>query len=373
MARKRFEALDAFRGLCALSVVIFHMRWANSITELDFFRGSWVLVEFFFVLSGFVLAHSYGFKKDLDFKSFMKARFFRLYPLHFAMFVCVFAFQCLKFFAYHYAGSGFGAESFSGAYALSEIIPNLLLMHAWTPFTDHLSYNFPSWSISIEFYMYAILFISIVSFRSYTLISWLLISLLSSVLIYFGSDILVENVLRGLSCFFGGAVAYIFYKKISSFKPSYFFGSVVELILIANVIFMVQLNVTNKGGCSIAFLVTVLFFAFESGVVSKTLKNKLFQYLGMLSYSIYMVHAIVFLYLGAVITVIEKSLNIQIRLIDEAVEYTTFGHSVMDNLAVISIVLLVILLSHFSYKYIELNGQKLGKLHFKRVNTKLAT
>ncbi|WP_305814342.1 hypothetical protein [Photobacterium leiognathi] len=37
---RRFEALDAFRGLCALSVVLFHFRVVGSVTELRFFRGS---------------------------------------------------------------------------------------------------------------------------------------------------------------------------------------------------------------------------------------------------------------------------------------------------------------------------------------------
>ena len=68
----RFEALDAFRGICAICVVIFHMNILNSFTEISFFRGSAILVDFFFALSGFVLAHSYGFKQNLKFKKFMK-------------------------------------------------------------------------------------------------------------------------------------------------------------------------------------------------------------------------------------------------------------------------------------------------------------
>ena len=63
---RRFEVLDAFRGICAVAVVIFHMHLVGSITELSFFRGSSIFVEFFFVLSGFVLAHGYAYKKTLS-------------------------------------------------------------------------------------------------------------------------------------------------------------------------------------------------------------------------------------------------------------------------------------------------------------------
>lgn len=371
METKRFEALDAFRGLCALSVVIFHMRWLESITELDFFRGASVFVDFFFVLSGFVLAHGYGFKRKLDFKSFMKARFFRLYPLHLIMFIFAFSFQCIKFFAYKYTGLTFGSEPFSGNYAFSEIIPNLILIQSWTPYTEHLSYNGPSWSISIEFYMYAILFMSIVFFKSYKPISWLMISAISYILICSGSDILLDTVSRGLSSFFGGTVVYILYKKISHFRPSYSLGSLIEVLLIISVIFTVQLNIKNKNAlCSLLFLFTVTFFAFESGIVSTLLKIKIFQYLGKLSYSIYMVHAIILLYLGALFKTIEKMLNTKIRIISGSVEYTTLGNDLINNIAVFSIVLVVIYVSHYTYKYIELKGQELNKSYSNRLKTR---
>ncbi|WP_432468329.1 acyltransferase family protein [Agarivorans sp. Z349TD_8] len=361
MIKKRFEALDAFRGLCALSVVVFHMHWIESITELDFFSGALVFVEFFFVLSGFVLAHGYGFKRELDFKSFMKSRFFRLYPLHFAMFIFAFSFQCIKFFAYDYGGITFGSEPFSGNFAFSEIIPNLMLIQSWTPYTEHLSYNGPSWSISIEFYMYAILFMSILFFKSHKVISWLMISTISYILLFSGSDVLLNTVLRGLSCFFGGAVAYLVYTKISDLRPTYVLGSLVETILIVSVIFSVQSNIQNKGAlCSILFILTVLFFAFESGIVSNALKNKPFQYLGMLSYSIYMVHGIILLYLGALFKVLEKVLNVKIRVMTDTVEYTTLGNAFINNIAVFTIVVLVVFISHFTYKYIEVKGQQLN-------------
>lgn len=42
----RFEALDAFRGLCALSVVLFHFRVVGSVTELPFLEAVNYLLSF---------------------------------------------------------------------------------------------------------------------------------------------------------------------------------------------------------------------------------------------------------------------------------------------------------------------------------------
>ena len=82
--RKRFEVLDSFRGIFAICVVFFHARYLGSVTETDFFRGSSTFVDFFFILSGFVLTHSYAYNENLKFKMFFISRTFRLFPLHFA-------------------------------------------------------------------------------------------------------------------------------------------------------------------------------------------------------------------------------------------------------------------------------------------------
>ena len=56
----RFIALDSLRGLVALAIVFYHMGNFGWIAALTPFRFGWMLVDFFFVLSGFVITASYG-------------------------------------------------------------------------------------------------------------------------------------------------------------------------------------------------------------------------------------------------------------------------------------------------------------------------
>jgi peptidoglycan/LPS O-acetylase OafA/YrhL len=52
----RFDALDGLRGIVALAVVIYHY---GDHLGLPWLPHAWVAVDTFFILSGFVLAHSY--------------------------------------------------------------------------------------------------------------------------------------------------------------------------------------------------------------------------------------------------------------------------------------------------------------------------
>src|SRR3546814_13395214 len=84
-AEKRFLSLDSFRGLMALSVMVYHLRVSGSFTEWLLFRHAEVFVSFFFVLSGFVLTHAYGSSVKFNFRKFFISRTFRLLPLHLFM------------------------------------------------------------------------------------------------------------------------------------------------------------------------------------------------------------------------------------------------------------------------------------------------
>jgi peptidoglycan/LPS O-acetylase OafA/YrhL len=83
MRASKFPVLDGMRGVAALLVVTRHnlIYWG----DLPFFH-SYLAVDLFFILSGFVISHAYGRKLDegrLSSAGFMLVRWIRLYPLYF--------------------------------------------------------------------------------------------------------------------------------------------------------------------------------------------------------------------------------------------------------------------------------------------------
>jgi len=78
---KRFETLDALRGVAALAVVLFHFGEVKLSPALV--PHGYLAVDFFFVLSGFVVAYAYETELlgQLSWRAFFVRRMIRLYPL----------------------------------------------------------------------------------------------------------------------------------------------------------------------------------------------------------------------------------------------------------------------------------------------------
>jgi len=81
--RQHFEILDGLRGVAALSVVIFHfMEIVYTDYTKNFIGHGFLAVDFFFCLSGFVIAYAYDNRiKKIGTWEFFKSRLIRLHPL----------------------------------------------------------------------------------------------------------------------------------------------------------------------------------------------------------------------------------------------------------------------------------------------------
>ncbi|MCH9751517.1 MAG: acyltransferase [Alphaproteobacteria bacterium] len=81
MHRQRFVVLDGLRGIAAFAVIADHVP-SDLVRAL--IPGRYLAVDFFFILSGFVLCHAYGarLKSEIRTLGFLRLRFIRLYPLY---------------------------------------------------------------------------------------------------------------------------------------------------------------------------------------------------------------------------------------------------------------------------------------------------
>lgn len=79
--KERFVVLDGMRGLAAIAVITDHVH--SPLTEA-LLPGRYLAVDFFFVLSGFVIAHTYGARLAGGWSvfDFMRVRLIRFYPLY---------------------------------------------------------------------------------------------------------------------------------------------------------------------------------------------------------------------------------------------------------------------------------------------------
>lgn len=82
-SRQHFEILDGLRGIAAIAVVIFHfMEIAVPDYNDSFIAHAYLAVDFFFCLSGFVIAYAYDQRiGSLGILTFLKLRLIRLHPL----------------------------------------------------------------------------------------------------------------------------------------------------------------------------------------------------------------------------------------------------------------------------------------------------
>ena len=82
-SKPRYEILDGLRGVAAMIVVAFHLfETYSSGPDDQILNHGYLAVDFFFVLSGFVIGYAYDDRWDrMSITDFFKRRLVRLHPL----------------------------------------------------------------------------------------------------------------------------------------------------------------------------------------------------------------------------------------------------------------------------------------------------
>jgi len=297
---RRYETLDSWRGICACLVALFHFHTNSFTHDLPFFRNAYLFVDFFFVLSGFVITATYGERLQQGFGvlRFIALRFGRVYPLHLAVLAVVLSWDLLQLLVPRLAALA-TYPPFSGpGESLDYIISNLTLTHSLGLF-DYLALNGPSWSISTEFYTYLLFAIAISLFGARIRLFWIVVALVSPGLLLLVSPTFMDTTFRFgfIRCIYGFAVGSLLWSAMARFEILATQGlrnrRQATLVEAASLILIVcYVTYAGTGPLSIlaplAFAVAILVFASEAGLVSALLRTKPFLLLGALSYSIYM-------------------------------------------------------------------------------------
>lgn len=359
----RFEALDSWRGLCALWVVLYHFRAVSHVYDWDWVRHGDLAVDFFFVLSGFVISHAYGGKlvDGADRFRFLIRRFGRLYPLHFATLAAVFLMELGRWGVSQGVGHPIGRPAFTGDTDLLTLPANLALVHAWG-FLREFTWNIPSWSISVEWAL-------CLAYAALSLLRRPFLVVLVLAVGGFGVSVWMGTLpafpfeghsalARGVYGFFLGVLVY----RLFGFLTARGWALPGWLEWFAPI--LLALTVLFKGwqidaAPTLLFAALVLIFAGQSGPISRLLIRRPFLFLGEISYSIYLVHYVLVLAVFGAVAVLGATLGF-----DGIVEQGRFKAQVVampglwaGDAAAVLFVLLTVGVAALTYKLIETPGR----------------
>lgn len=374
-----FGVLDSWRGVAALLVALFHLNLYSAIYPLNFVRNGYLFVDFFFVLSGFVITYSYGdrLKALDDLGAFAIRRFGRLWPLHVVVLLAFLTAESGKA-VLAARGASFYLPPFTGTNSLGTIPLNLVFGQSFG-LVQHLTWNPPSWSICAEFWTYLV-FGSILVFSSTWLARFRFASMVLVVAVLAASvSILVLFAQHGMDasydfgfarCLYGFLVGHLTYRLFQITPKAVLDSRFPELAML--IVIVEYVSSAGRSGYSffapLVFATAVFVFAFEAGPVSRLMSNKVNGWLGRVSYSIYMWQAfIIFNFVDRAVSIVEKKTGwvltttegVSSALGGEAGKLIVLGGHVLPILVTILFLVLLVAVASVSYYLIERPGQKL--------------
>ena len=370
---KRISQIEGLRAYLAIWVVLDHVislsgydaGQLSGITKA--LRSGWYAVDVFIIISGFVIFYLLDHKRE-SYKAYIARRFFRLWPLFFFLFLVAIPVSILSLdnfnqvqtlFPHSVVGDGVTASRIAswwehlGTHLLLHIpmlhgtVPDSLLPYAPSAFLG------PAWSISLEMQFYLIaplVFAYVTSGRRY---SGIITSAI--VLVIFLLSERLPKVQSGaflpmhIEYFYVGCLSYFGYKAATNHGLNFsLFPLATALAVLLFVLSGNQLNLLPI--CIWIVFYSLLLDTIDSSrrtyatYASWLFENQTAQYLGKISYSIYLVHSVVIAFAQGLILYAMPTLSQQEHL--GALAVTTCIATVGA--------------AHFLFRFIERPGIQLG-------------
>lgn len=286
----KLDLIQMLRGIMAIIVVLHHItgsyvfylnhNWLNGI-----FSVGWVGVDFFFVLSGFIMvyAHKEDYVNRTNIVTFFKKRFLRIYPIYW---VIASISLCLMLVSHKLS------LPTDGSYILKSL---LLIPDTKAPFL------IVAWSLIFECFFYLVFGIGIyfgVKVMKYFFLTWLVIIIVSNFITLPTSNLFIFNNFI-LEFIFGCIVGYLFAfnSNTYNFKPATLIW-VGCIILVAMWIVCLNSNFGLKQSIESRLVYGLSASLIILGLANLSTQNKvktaaIFLLLGNASYVLYLIHPIV--------------------------------------------------------------------------------
>lgn len=278
---QRLLFLDSLRGLAALAVVFFHYTavyrslYGHSFSESYDFGIGLYGVEFFFMISGFVIFMTLSRIKSAS--DFLFNRVVRLYPAYIACMLITFG--CVQYFGLP------GLET-----TFTDMLVNITMFQKAVGVPD---VDGAYWSLFSE-WMFYLLMVSLFLFKKLDKVlwvgaAWLVLNVINIHFLHLGYAARLLNLYHGVF-FYSGILFYMLYTGAGR-------KSTVQLHLLAS--FGVALSFFAMENWAFMAVGVVLYSVFYLGISGRMsiLVNKPLLFLGSISYALYLFHQ----YIGYII------------------------------------------------------------------------
>ena len=317
--KPHYDLLDGLRGVAALMVIFYHVFEAFATSPIDQrFNHGYLAVDFFFILSGFVIGYAYDDRwKTMTTKDFIKRRLIRLHPMVVLGAVLGVIAFCIQ-----------GCEKWDGtqvsiSMVMLALLINLFLIPAVPGSGPEIRgngemypLNGPSWSLFFEYIgniMYA-LFIRRMSTKALTALVVLAGIGLASFAIFYCSGAVDRGVVWTMEEYnlIGGFLRVLFSFSIGLlmsrvFKPipvkGAFWICSLAIVVLLSMPYVgngeaLWMNGIYDSVCAI-LIFPMLVYLGASGKTTDKHSARICKFLGDISYPLYMVHyPLIYLYFG---------------------------------------------------------------------------